>query len=368
MQKTTKFQGYVFTLALFYYFIFYITTMNKLTINQKALIIVGLITLLTIGFSLLVKSQVPDPQKGTYINDLAGVVSAQDKQVINGALRLVEDSFGVQMAIVLVNELPENMSIEDYAREVGRKWHVGINKKGLVYVAAILQHKQRLEVSNHLEGAVPDITANHLLDELKPYFRAQKYGEGISQMVVHLGHILNDNKAELQQSTTDKSKKGTSGWLYFGLWIGLTVPIYFLILYRIKRKRAEEAAREKERLARRENAIDKLIAEKFKRKVGNYSSANNDLTRVTRTNTYIEDPVVIPPTPDEPDEIKPGYYSSGSSGYSSGSSDSNNNSGSSDSTSSSDYGNWGSGGSSDSGSIDTGSSSGFDGGGASSDW
>lgn len=337
--------------------------MNKLSVNQKALIIVGLIALLTIGFSLFVKSQVPDPQKGTYINDLAGVVSSQDKLVINGALRLVEDSFGVQMAIVLVNELPANMSIEDYAREVGRKWHVGIDKKGLVYVAAILQHKQRLEVSSHLESTVPDITANHLLDELKPYFRAQKYGEGISQMVVHLGHILNDNKAEVQPAAGE-SKKGSSAWLWVGLWFGLTVPTFFLVRYRIKRKRAKELEKEIENQIRQESAIDKLVYEKFRRPVGSYSNKNNDLTQVTRTNTYIEDYIPPPPTPD-PDDTIPGYSGGGYSGGSSGGS-----SGSSSSSSDTDYGNWGSGssGSSDSGSIDTGSSSGFDGGGASSDW
>jgi uncharacterized protein len=318
---------------------------------------------------LLVTSQIPEPEKGTYVNDQYGYLKDNEKSVINKQLRYIEDSTGVQVAVVIIPAIPEKYSIEDYAREIGRKWHVGNAKNGLVYVAAIDQRQQRLEVASHLEGTITDATAARLVAGVKPYFRNHKYGEGIINMILGLQIRLLEVKKEQLQLTADelKKKKEQSGpfWLWVLLWpICFGVPSF--VIFRIIRKRREERRRkEHEALILRTNKQLEI-----KRK--SQEMDNNNLKKhidqkyarpTTRTNTISDDPaLIVPPeiyTPpsksyDEDD------YTPKSSGYSSGSSDSG-----SSSSSSSDYGNWGS------GSCDSGSSSsdsGYSGGGASDTW
>lgn len=311
---------------------------------------------------LLVTSQIPEPEKGTYVNDQYGYLHDGQKLAINKQLRQIEDSTGVQVAIVLIPALPDRYDIEDYAREIGRKWHVGNDKKGIVYVAAIDQRKQRMEVSSNLEGVIPDIAAVRLIDGLKSYFRAQKYGDGIIHMVGQLGEKLNEAKAELNKK---KTSHGWPWWVWLGLWFGSASIITFVVFQTIRKRRLKKLQEEQDKLAerlKREAAIDQAAYEHMKNKFAPSSNLTGHhrpyVPPSKRTNTWSDDPalLIIPPViPDDPppsrshsrDEDNGSSYSSGSS------------------SSSSSYGDWGSG-SSDSGSSS--SDSGYSGGGASSDW
>lgn len=323
---------------------------------------------------LLVTSQIPEPEKGTYVNDQYGYLNDNQKSIINKQLRYIEDSTGVQVAIILIPTVPDKYSIEEYANQIGRKWHVGNAKNGIVYVAAIDQRKQRMEVASHLEGIITDAVAAHIISNTKPFFRAQKYGEGIINMVLSLQIKLLEAKKEQLQLTADelKKKKNTSwinwlGWLL--IWIS-TFAISTVIFKTIRRRREQRLRKEQEELIRRTNqqlAIEKRSYEMAQH--GLQQHMNNKYKQsipATRSNIISDDPaLIIPPPPETYTLPSKSYdednYSSGSGGYSSGSSDS----GSSSSSSSSDYGNWGSG-SSDSGSSS--SDSGYSGGGASDSW
>jgi len=292
------------------------------------------LTLLLLLVTSVVTAQIPNPQPGTYINDLAGVVNNSDKQAINKLLRQVETQYGVQMAIVLVDHLPDNYQIEDYAREIGRKWHVGNAANGIVYVASIQEHKQRLEVASHLEGTIPDITAKRLTDEIKPYFRSQKYGTGLLFLVDEITQALKPAQAEQQKLTVDELKKKNaqqSNWLLImGLILGgITMSIwviYFWVKQRKKKTSKETISPETIPYYGHSNYITPVIISNE----SNYTSSNR---------SYNED------------------YTPPSRSY-----DTDNSS--SSSSSSSDYGNWGSGSSDSSSSYD----SGFSGGGSSNDW
>ena len=69
-------------------------------------------------------AQVPDPLPNTYVNDLTGSLTIQEIKKLNEKIRSIETKTSVQIAIVLINDLPADMEIEQYVLVVGRKWHV----------------------------------------------------------------------------------------------------------------------------------------------------------------------------------------------------------------------------------------------------
>lgn len=132
--------------------------------------------LLTLLFlPLFCLGQIPDPKPGTYVNDNTSSLTAAELLQLNKKLYQLEQQTTIQVAILLINDLPSNTTIEDYARNVGRKWKVGKDYNGLVYVAALQERKQRMEVARHLEGDIPDITAYEILESLKPYLKKKDY-------------------------------------------------------------------------------------------------------------------------------------------------------------------------------------------------
>ena len=69
-----------------------------------------------------------------------------------------------------------------YANKLFREWGIG-NKKTrnvVLLLIAIQDKKIRIEVGYGLEGAIPDITANNIINnDIKPAFRQQAYYQGI---------------------------------------------------------------------------------------------------------------------------------------------------------------------------------------------
>jgi uncharacterized protein len=125
----------------------------------------------------------PKPQPARLVNDLAGVLSQEEENNLERKLVAYDDSTSNQIAVVLVKTL-NDYPIEEFALQLFRSWQIG-NKKtnnGILILAAIDDHKVRIETGYGLEGAVPDIIANQIINnDIAPNFRNNDYYEGLDK-------------------------------------------------------------------------------------------------------------------------------------------------------------------------------------------
>jgi uncharacterized protein len=123
------------------------------------------------------------PNPPQLVNDVAGILSPDEKAALENKLVAIDDSSSNQIAVVILPTL-DGYPIEDYATKLFREWGIG-NKKtnnGILLLIAVNDRKVRIEVGYGLEGAVPDITANNIIDnDIKPAFRARAYYDGIDK-------------------------------------------------------------------------------------------------------------------------------------------------------------------------------------------
>jgi len=114
------------------------------------------------------------------VTDVAGILSPEQKQALESKLVAVDDSSSNQIAVVILPSL-DGYPIEEYATKLFRQWGIG-NKKtnnGILLLIALEDRKVKIEVGYGLEGSIPDLTANSIIDnDIKPAFRAQAYYEG----------------------------------------------------------------------------------------------------------------------------------------------------------------------------------------------
>lgn len=204
---------------------------------------------------LCLGQQTPQPKQETYINDHADVISLQRQVDINKQLRALEDAHHVQMAIVLVNKLPEGVAIEDYAREIGRQWHVGTGQNGLVYVAAIDEHKQRLEVPTRLEGSITDVIASGLTDEIKPYFRSQDYAGGIQNMIGHIDQLLSQPAAQQAPPPISQQAGMPASAIFLIVFLCvLAISLVLILISAYQQRRRNRLAAEARKVAGRQSS------------------------------------------------------------------------------------------------------------------
>lgn len=288
-------------------------------------------------------AQVPEPLQNTYVNDFASLLNAEQIHNLNEKILSIEKKSSVQIAVILINDLPANMQIEQYALEVGRKWHVGNAKNGLVYVAAINQHKQRLEVAGNLEGDIPDITVLEITDNIKPFFRNNDYYGGINELLDGINkHVDPVIKEQLKLAASEHQKSienlKQSVYTFFTWLLGvalLLVTLWFVFLKNyFKSKREKKKALEQE-IKQADYSMPLAGA------VSGYIAGRH--VRITESNDSYTPPQTY-------------------NNYNWENSSSRDNSSSNSSSDSSNYGSWGS------GSSDSDSSSGYSGGGSSNDW
>ena len=154
----------------------------------------------------LVAAQIPSRLPNTYVNDYAGILAKEEVADLNQQIDSIKKTYTVEIAIVLVKKLPEDMEIEDFARGIGREWHIGTDRKGLVYVASISQRKQRMEVAANLEGILTDIITHEVMDHLKPFMKKMDYAGALKNMVSEIGTHLQSEQAATNLSPADQAQ------------------------------------------------------------------------------------------------------------------------------------------------------------------
>lgn len=124
---------------------------------------------------------VPVPALTARVVDTVGLLEAAARTQIEDKLAALEREKGAQVVFLIVaTTQPED--IASYANRVGNAWKIGRKGvgDGVLLVVASQDRKLRIEVAKTLEGAIPDLAAQQIIDQaLTPAFRRGDYAGGL---------------------------------------------------------------------------------------------------------------------------------------------------------------------------------------------
>jgi uncharacterized protein len=177
-----------------------------------------LLALLTCwGFAAFADVAVP-PLSGRVVDQTA-TLSSGDVDSLTQTLRALEQRKGSQVAVLIVpTTQPE--TIEQYSLRVAETWKIGRKKidDGALLVIAKNDRKLRIEVGYGLEGALNDVTAKRIIDEvITPKFRNGDFAGGISAGVDRIVGVID---GEPLPAPAPKASQGLDPD-----WIGLFNPL-----------------------------------------------------------------------------------------------------------------------------------------------
>lgn len=180
----------------------------------------------------------PKPEPPRLVNDLAGVLSADEVQSLENKLVAFNDSTSTQIAVVIVKSL-NGYDKNEFARLIGEQW--GVGRKGKNNGAVVLvkpkypgeKGEACIQTGYGLEGVIPDALAKRIVEnEMIPNFRNGNYYAGIESATSAMISL-----AKGEYTADQYSKRSTKKSNPYGLFIPLIIIIIVFALIRSQRSR-----------------------------------------------------------------------------------------------------------------------------------
>ena len=179
--------------------------------------------LVVAGFSQKVP---PRPNPPRLVNDFTNTLSSDQVATLEQKLVAYDDSTSNQIAIVIIPSTDDYAPV-DYATKLGREWGVG-NKKtnnGLIILIAKNDKSIFIAPGYGLEGAIPDITAQSIIDNyIKPNFRENDFFKGLD---LGTTAVMKAAAGEYKAPAGYRAKKGKSGG---GNILGIIIILFIVMM------------------------------------------------------------------------------------------------------------------------------------------
>jgi len=145
------------------------------------------------------------PELTGRVVDQTGTLSGGDVATLSQKLRDFETRKGSQVAVLIVpTTQPE--TIEQFSIRVADAWKIGRKKvdDGAILVVAKNDRHLRIEVGYGLEGALTDVTARRIIDEIiTPKFRSGDFAGGISDGVDRMIRVIDGEPLPVPSPTVN---------------------------------------------------------------------------------------------------------------------------------------------------------------------
>ena len=167
-----------------------------------------------------------------YVNDFAGVLSAQAKDKLTALCAEVDQKAKAQIAVVTISSL-EGQSVEQFSFDLASAWGVGPKQsaRGVMILVAPNDRKYWTQVGYGLEGILPDGKVGGFGREAVPFLRQNDYSGAVLLITQRVASVI----AEDQKVTLDtnpaiaapepESRNSPPG---FGNLVGILIFVVFL--------------------------------------------------------------------------------------------------------------------------------------------
>jgi len=173
----------------------------------------------------------PVPPLTAHVTDQTGTLDAIQLKGLEDKLAAFEQAKGTQIAILMVaTTRPEDDA--SYANRVANAWKIGRKGVGDGVLIAVAKddHKVRIEVAKTLEGAVPDLAAQRIIDgAMLPKFRQGDFAGGLQSGVDQLIARINGEPLPAPSQPEHRSSQRAGGhgfdWGDLAVFLFIAVPV-----------------------------------------------------------------------------------------------------------------------------------------------
>ncbi len=173
------------------------------------------------------------PQLRGRVNDYAEIMKRQDITETENYLESLENSTGIQIAVLTVPSL-EGEDIASFGIRTAEKWKLGQKDEdnGAILIVAYQDREVRIETGYGLEDRLTDTKSGLIIrNVIIPEFKNGNYSEGIVKGIRNMGGIASDNAELVEKSVLDGEEEDSAGigLLFMIIWM---IFIFFVLTSR----------------------------------------------------------------------------------------------------------------------------------------
>ncbi|HSV84098.1 MAG TPA: TPM domain-containing protein [Ramlibacter sp.] len=184
-----------------------------------------------LGTGALAQDVLPVPELTARVIDQTGTLDAIQRKGLEDKLAAFEQKKGSQMVFLLVpTTQPED--IASYANRVANAWKIGRKEvgDGILLVVAKDDRRIRIEVAKTLEGAVPDLAARQVIEQVTPRFRQGDYAGGLQLAADQLIARVTGEALPAPQQREQQPGGAGFDWFDLAIFMFFAVPIVGAVL------------------------------------------------------------------------------------------------------------------------------------------
>lgn len=181
---------------------------------------------------------VPLPPLTARVMDQTGTLAVADVASLEQQLQTFEQQRGTQIVVlVLPTTAPED--IADFTQRLGDAWKIGRREvgDGLLLVVALNDRRLRIAPAKALEGAVPDLAAQRIIDQvITPAFRQGDVAGGLRAGLSHLQARIEGEALPLPKAGAQGGKPTGAAevdWLNLAVLLLVALPAVAGVLRRV---------------------------------------------------------------------------------------------------------------------------------------
>ena len=191
------------------------------------------------------------PKPSSAISDTSNVLSGDAHLRLDAQLTKINTNSANEIAVLILPSL-DGESLEDVSIQTAKSW--GVGKKdldnGVLIVLAMKERRSRIETGKGVEGDLPDLKCNDILQNvLRPHMRKSDVEGGLSATIDAIATSISNHKSEVAKSSSnnnvmcDVSNVGQNAfdpvWKELVVIVGLGL-VFVLLSRSMRRKQQDE--------------------------------------------------------------------------------------------------------------------------------
>ena len=126
------------------------------------------------------------PKYENFVTDTSGIISVDAEASLNTKLKAYEAETGTEIAVITIPLIPNGLSPNEYATQLGNSWGVGKTKvdNGVILLIETADSAGNRDIyiatGSQLEGGLTDIESRDIVDNvIIPRFQAEDFDGGV---------------------------------------------------------------------------------------------------------------------------------------------------------------------------------------------